>query len=170
MEITPKEIKDLRRQESDEGKKEEAKEYKARRDHDSELGWANFIARHSGAQAIANNDVYHSCEANHGLMTEFIETHNLHVDANGVNLEQAFKDCRGRLAEYQGEKEYIRRTNSQTSRIMDQIPSPSFPRPRPPFTRSQLVEMGNTARGRDKLRSANKRYGVDAINSILAGN
>jgi hypothetical protein len=168
MEISKEEVKELRREELDENKAVKAEEYKAQRNHDADVGWTNFIARHSGSQAIANGDVYHSCEANHAILTEFIETHNLHVDSNGVNLEQAFKDCRHRLAESQGEP-YVRRTDTQVSRVAPQVVSPRFPDPRPPFTRQQLVEMGDTAQGRDALRRANKRYGIDAINSILAG-
>jgi hypothetical protein len=170
------EVKKLRAEELALNAEEKSERYAAQKRNREMQGWNAFLKRHTGTGAVNRNngeDVYPVLEANANILTRWLTANNEQIDPEGNALERAFASCRNRLVKYEPvtDKNYERFTDSLESHIAPQHIGSilKFPDPTPPYSKRQIVEMGETEKGRKQLQNAIKYYGADALNKILAG-
>jgi hypothetical protein len=168
-------LKRLRKEELEQSAEEKAERFLAVKNNKEHQAWVNFFKRHTGTGAVNRNngeDVFPMLEANINIIEKWLQQNNEQIDPEGNALERAFAACRERLVKYKPatDEEYERFTNSKESRIANQHVGSilKFPPPPPPFSRNQLIQMGETLEGRKTLQRAMKYYGAAALNKILA--
>jgi hypothetical protein len=173
--MTKAELKKLRAEQLAESAEEKAERFLAVKNNKEHQAWVNFLKRHTGTGAVNRNngeDVFPMLEANCNILQKWLDQNNEQLDPEGNALERAFAACRERLVKYKPstDEEYQRFTDSKESRIANQHIGSilKFPPAPPPYSRAQLVEMGETPEGRKTLQRAMKYYGAGALNKILA--